>query len=154
MALRLLGGIAPRWYTPKNIDDNDSSPPAFLLQPLTQVQTMEVLSDGKFTEDGNFVPSHAGRMKMLAWGIKGWRNVEDENGVPIEFKPGLQRELPWDLQLELATEILTSSMLREDERKNSQLQSQSPETPSDSIATTANGGATVATKTQPHTRNG
>lgn len=154
MALRLSGGVAPRWYTPKGVDEHDSNPPAFLLQPLTQVQTMEILSDGSFTSDGNFIPSHAGRMKLLAWGIKGWRNIEDENGIPAEFKPGKQRDLPWNLQLELATEILTSSMLGEDERKNSQSQSQLPESPSDSIATTANGAATVTTTTPPHTPNG
>ncbi|MCX2780425.1 hypothetical protein [Microbulbifer thermotolerans] len=154
MALRLSGGVAPRWYTPKDVDEHDSNPPAFLLQPLTQVQTMEILSDGSFTDEGNFVPSHAGRMKMLAWGIKGWRNIEDENGIPADFEPGKQRDLPWNLQLELATEILTSSMLGEDERKNSQSQSSSPESPGNSIATTAN-GAGIATQTTPHhTQNG
>ncbi|WP_160153343.1 hypothetical protein [Microbulbifer sp. ALW1] len=149
MALRLNPGLAPMWYQPKDTDPADSSPAAFLLEPLTEVQTMEVMADGTIDGGGTFYPNHGARLKMLAWGVKGWRNVEDANGAPLEFKPGGWQQLPWNLLGELANEIMTRSALREDERKNSLPQSSLPETPAPSIAATASGADTATTPT-PH----
>lgn len=149
MAMRLAGSLAATWLTLESTDPDDSNPPAFLLQPLTQVQTMEVVADGTITEGGRFIPSHAGRVKLLGWGVKNWRNVENANGVPAEFKPGSWQQLPWNTQIELADQIMARSALPEDERKNSPSQSSSPATPAPSIAAAASGADTATTET-PH----
>lgn len=153
MALRLNPGLAPMWYQPADTDPEDSSPAEFLLQPLTEAQTMEVMADGRIDDDGNFYPNHGARVKMLAWGLQDWRNVEDANGVPVAHKPGAWQQLPWNLMGELANEIMVRSALREDARKNSPSQSSSAATPAPSIATTASGGATATATTPPPSPN-
>ncbi|WP_444891783.1 hypothetical protein ACJJIE_00020 (plasmid) [Microbulbifer sp. TRSA001] len=156
MALQLIAGLAPHWFTPKkkDSDPHDPTPPQFLLKPLTQVQNLEIMSDGEITSVGGFIPSHNARVKMLSWGIQDWQNVNGPDGAPAKYSPGAWQQLPWDLLRDLATEILISSVLSEDERKNSPSQSASPETPSDLIATTANGADTATTPTPPQSPNG
>ncbi|WP_406828116.1 hypothetical protein [Microbulbifer sp. ARAS458-1] len=149
MALRLNPGLAPMWYTPSDTDPDDAAPAGFLLAPLTEVQTMEIMADGTIDAAGNFYPNHGARVKMLTWGLKDWRNVEDANGVPVDYKPGDWQQLPWNLMGELANQIMIRSALREDERKNSPSQSSSPANPEPSIAAAASGADTATTPT-PH----
>lgn len=154
MALQLNGGLVPQWYTPKDTDPEDPTPPGFLLQPLTEVQTLEVMGDGIITDSGTFIPNHSARIKLLGWGIKNWRNINGPDGAPAECKRGSWQQLPWNLLAELATEILLRSSLREAERKNLPSQSASPETPAPLIATTASGDATVAATTPRPSQSG
>ncbi|WP_444919312.1 hypothetical protein ACJJID_00255 (plasmid) [Microbulbifer sp. CnH-101-G] len=155
MALQLRGAIAPQWYTPKDQDPKDLTAPQFLLQPLTDAQFMEIAGDptAQITDSGGLIPSHAGRLKLLGWGLKNWRNIEDENGVPAEFKGGSWKKLPWHLQMELSQEVLITSALGAEAEKNLSSQSKSPATPTSSTAVPA-ATVTATNPTPPPSPNG
>ncbi|WP_444922691.1 hypothetical protein ACJJH9_00005 (plasmid) [Microbulbifer sp. DLAB2-AF] len=147
MALQLIKGIAPYWYTPKSFEKEEIKP-EIQLNPLTQQQLACVLNDSTNGPNG-IVPSPQARQYLLNTGVKDWRNVLDADGKEIQFSAALLPMLPWNVQIDIATQLIYDAMLGEEQSKNSPSQSMSAATPSDLIATTANGEDTATTQTQP-----
>lgn len=125
MPLRVLK-LEPDWYTPKReaeakAADPKYAPCEFLIGPLAfkdRAHVQNLLNSGEVIGD---VVAY-----IIVRCLKGWRNVQDANGLDVEFKPdkaGRVTEeqlalLPWPLVSELALEVKRRSDLTEEERKN------------------------------------
>lgn len=125
--------MVPSWYTPE-AEEGEAAPAQFKIQPLNGMQYLEVIGHGTATADGLFIANHLGRQLLLKHGLKGWKNIEGDDGDPLPFSVSNFDYLPPDILNELANKILTDSTLAGEARKKSSSQSKSSPTASDSTA--------------------
>jgi|GEM_PF-2376695 len=121
MAMKLAGGLVEGWYTLRAEQDSenpDEKPTRFKLKPLTQIELLEVMSEGDSLSDGSFVPNHTGRLILLRRGLVGWDEVYDSNGEKKEFSKSEANNLPAQVLGEIANEIILRSVLTEEEKKS------------------------------------
>lgn len=142
MATTARTGLVPEWFTPIDNRDPEHSPdelaefkaseeepPAlepvenptrYLIRPLDGVQFMEVMTHGVHTPAGDFIPSHAGRLLVLKYCLKGWENLSDPDGSATEFSlPGMHKA-PGHHLIECANHAIQISMPDAGDQKNSQ----------------------------------
>lgn len=149
MAITALAGLAPYWYTPEE-EQGEPAAAQFKLKPLNGMQYLEIMHEGKVTQDGQgFVTNYQGRQMLLKYGLLDWKNVETETGDPLPFSIRNLDMIPADILLELGNEILSKSSLAEADRKKSSSQLKSSATNPDSTVPTANGDGTATPQTPP-----
>lgn len=155
--IKALKNLASTWYTPLSERGNTVSPTRFLIRPLDGIERLGV----NYARDdfGNFsLPSESARA-ALKHGLQGWENFMDDDGSPVQYVPGDRdmnlRRLPAELVAELTMEIWVSSVLTEEERKNSSsLPTSRPSSGAPSTAAPADGAATATSATPLPSSNG
>lgn len=93
----------------------------FQLKPLKGSYHMELASE---FAGGSFKISEQQADEILQRSVIGWDGIEDETGAPLPCKPEYFELLPPDLVGAIIFEVMNSSSVSEDERKNSLSQSQ------------------------------
>jgi len=121
MALELVEGVDPFWYTPEAQQGEDvEEPAAFYIRPLTQGQLHYVFPEIATDDDGLIKSiSGSGINYLLKKGVTDWRNVTDGQGHAVKFSSVRLLRVDIGVQQELAGKVFDASMLAEDERKNS-----------------------------------
>jgi len=126
MAMKLAAGLVEDWYTPvservsddpDSLSDSDEKPTRFKLKPLTQIELLEVMSEGDSLSDGSFQPNHSGRLLLLRRGLVGWDEVY-RDGEQVKFSKSEANSLPAQVLGELANEIIIRSVLTDEEKKS------------------------------------
>jgi len=114
MTISALTGLVPEWYTPS--DQGEGDPASFELKPLTAPQIAKI--QGEFdTESGEI--SGTGLYQAAVMGILAWRNVVNHEGETLKFSKRNIDTLPYATLIELGGQVIASSFMTEDERKNS-----------------------------------
>lgn len=116
MTIKATEGLAASWYTPRSERKNGKVASQFFIKPLNGPQMLEVqpfYNTDKLTVEG------PGLMISVRFGVKGWKNIANENGEDILFHAGRLDHLPVEILSELGAEILRISTLDEDDIKNS-----------------------------------
>ena len=116
MTIKANDGLVPAWYTPKIEEDNNEQATQFFLQPLTGPQLLDVQPHfdlEKMTVRG------PGLVIALRYGLKGWKNLTNREGVELPFAAASIDFLPSEIIAELGGEIIRVSTLDEDDIKNS-----------------------------------
>lgn len=108
-----LKKVAPVWYTPEAEKDEDN-PTRFKLRPLTPSESEACMN----AKPGELVFPPSVRSKIIQHGLVDWENVPDGNGGLIECIPMNYDEISIELRGELSGEIISMSILSEEERKN------------------------------------
>ena len=121
--------IAEDWFTPPSEEaqkaaDSHYVAAEFLIRPMS-LAAQEAHQNCAGREE---IPMGSMVMVALKAGLRGWRNVVDENGTEVKFVgEGTQKEptdetlerLPLGVRMELWREIKNRSFLTEAQRKNS-----------------------------------
>jgi hypothetical protein len=118
MPITAISNLTPEWYTPeceKGVDD----PTRFKLKPLDGKEYMEIMSEFRREESGEFTISSRGLHAALKYGLVGWENFMDSHGKDVKYSPHNLGKVPPIILQELAGEIINRSELGETERKNS-----------------------------------
>lgn len=119
MATKALTGLVAAWFTPSDqVGEDVEDPTRYYIKPLDGLQFMEVAANGDILKDGSFIPSHTGRMLLLRHGLKGWENVLEPDGKPLEFNLARIKFLNANHLIELTNEILERSSLGAEDQKN------------------------------------
>ena len=121
MAMKLAGGLVEAWYTlreEQDAVDADEKPTRFKLKPLTQIELLEVMSEGDSLSDGSFQPNHTGRLILLRRGLVGWDEVYGDDGEPMVFSKSEANNLPAQVLGEIANEIIVRSVITPEEKKS------------------------------------
>lgn len=112
--------LDPTWYQPDDTCDTE-----FLLQPLSDLESIGVKSIIKADSDGDLVFCQQTCTHLLTYGLKGWRKFPDKNGEDVPFsssqKDNLKR-LESSLIYNLAVRIYRLTWPGEDDKKKSQSQ--------------------------------
>lgn len=118
MAIKAAAGLVEEWYTP--VDEvGEDVPTRFKLRPLNQMDLLEVMSEGRVSDAGEFYPNHKGRTILLRKGLVDWEEFNDpDNDRPIKFTSTNFHRVPAATLGELANEIMVRSVLTEDEKKS------------------------------------
>lgn len=119
MAIKALNPAAPFWYTPK-AEQDVTEPTRFQLRGMNGMEQAQVAPHLRGGADGSIVTDGEGMILMLGFCLVGWENFNDAKG-PVKFSRNHaenQRRVPYELQTELAAEILNASMPDEDAIKN------------------------------------
>jgi hypothetical protein len=121
MTIKLAAGLTDYWFTLDD-DENDSDelekPARFKLRGLTQIDLLEVMSEGEALSDGSFVPNHRGRLLLLRHGLVDWEGVTGEDGGEVKFSRAAANNLPAQVLGILANEILVRSVITDEEKKS------------------------------------
>ena len=107
--------IAPTWFP---VQSDDPPPAEFLLAPLSPVAFLDVRNECEFSEGGSFTISGRGVICAVRDSVRDWRNVANAKHEQLPFNRRTLDDLPWDVLLNLAVEIVKRSVLSEIERKN------------------------------------
>lgn len=107
--------LAPTWFDIS--EDQDS--PGFLLAPLTSAGWIDVRNELTQTPQGQMTITGRGAVSAAKACVLDWRNVVDESGQQLKFRRDLLEDLPRDVLLPIAGEIVERAQLSESERKNS-----------------------------------
>lgn len=117
MELQLIEGLSPRWYVPLRFRQlPEPEQPRFHLHPLTQEEVMDVLSH--YDNDQQKLLPRA-ITKAVRLGVRGWENIKGKDKQDREFNLENLSKVPWQIQRELAVEVVNMSSLSEEEAKNS-----------------------------------
>ena len=117
MALRInKSKVEPEWYTLESDKDEDN-PAEFELVPLNGQRLGEVMEGANFDSDNPF--TERGVQAALKYGVKGWKNVLDENDNELKFSPVHFKDFSWTTRIELAAAIIDKSSISDDDSKNS-----------------------------------
>lgn len=111
MPLQVSKRMTAWWFTPEGFEE-DETPPQFYVQGLTGAQKLEVVSDYNPKTE---VIGHQGTMAAIKYGLKNWRNIDDEDGKPMKFTLNHVRFLPSEVIQAVALEIIANSNLNEEE---------------------------------------
>lgn len=115
--LRVDTGIAEEDYVPDAFKkEGTENPPTFKLRPLMGPELVDIQAE--FNEA---TQNFTGRGWNLAirYGLRGWRNVEDQNGNPVKFSRDNLKFIPSNILIELASRIIaTSKFSAEEDGKN------------------------------------
>lgn len=66
---------------------DEANPATFELQPLSGVRAMEAMSYLEILPNGDAIIRGEGLGLIIRYGLKGWKNVLDENGEDLPFNP-------------------------------------------------------------------
>ena len=119
--------LAPKWYTPRmELEDKDGvpldplpeDPVQFQLQPLKHAPMAKVAEHAYLNAVGVGLVRPQGLVAACQHGVIGWRNVLDEQGLPLEFSRKALEDVPFDLMLELGSEVVAHNTLSDAEVKN------------------------------------
>lgn len=116
MPLTIKQKLAPNWYTPATVDEDDEKPPRFLLRPLTSPEVLEVWEH--YDEAKKRVGS-TGLLIAAKHSITEWENVENETGKPLKCNRLNIDKLPFFMLAEIGGEAVQRSLVEEAEAKNS-----------------------------------
>jgi len=116
MAIKVNTGLSPFWYTPEGEKDEES-PAKFKIKPIDQMTYLDIESEMKMRGDQVTLTKRSIEICLRA-GLSDWEGIEDQNGKPLKFSPHNFKYLDAELLTELAGEIIISSRLDEDARKN------------------------------------
>ena len=121
MTLRALVGITPEWWTPESekkpndAGEVDAKPAAFHLYPLTGPQMLEVQEHFDMV---NTTVKGPGLLLACRFGLKGWRNVVNENDEELPFNRLSVDKLPAEILAVVGAKIIANSVLDGDAEKN------------------------------------
>lgn len=110
--------LGTSWYTPESEKDSEQ-PAKFKLRELNREQLDDAMNGATILENGAIRLSPAGTRAALKAGLEDWEGITDEDGQSLKCSFVNHRYLPWAIGQELAAEILTKSMLSEEDEKNS-----------------------------------
>ncbi len=127
MAIKPKDDFTASWYTPASEKEEDGKgddgsikfkdidgATRFKLCPLDSVQIDYALEAATYNDKGELTDlSPKGKASALKYGLKEWENFD------VKFSPTNFNKIPWSTRQELAMEIISNSLLSEDERKNS-----------------------------------
>lgn len=113
MSIKPREDFTAEWYTPASEKDEEE-PTRFKLKPLNSVQTDYALDGATYGEKGELIDlSPKGKITALGAGLVDWENFD------CKFKVTNIHKIPWVIRQELAMEIITNSVISEDDSKNS-----------------------------------
>jgi hypothetical protein len=119
MSTQASTGFVADWYTPTDQRGEDvEKVTRYKVKPLHGLQMMEVAANGETNRNGEFMPSHKGRLLLLQNGVKDWENVTDDAGNVFAFNLPRLKFLPTAHLVELTNEILQRSVLGAEAEKN------------------------------------
>ena len=107
--------VEPEWYTLEN-EKGEDAPAEFEIVPLNGQRLGEVLEGAHLESDNPF--TEKGVQCALKYGVKGWRNVFDQDENEIKFSLIHCRDFPWTTRIELASAIIAKSSISDDDLKN------------------------------------
>lgn len=107
--------IAPTWFA---MPGKLQPAPEFLLAPLTSADWLDVRNQIFNSPDGEITMTGLGVMTAVRAAVRDWRNVFDEKQEQLPFSRAALEDLPSQVLLDIATEIVVRSTLSENERKN------------------------------------
>jgi len=117
MAITVKKKLGSSWYTPDSEKESEE-PAKFKLKDLNREQLDDVMNGATILESGNIRLSPMGTRAALKAGLEDWEGINDEDGGKVKCTFVNHRYLPWGLGQDLAAEILTRSMLSEEDEKN------------------------------------
>jgi len=107
--------LQPYWYTLESEREDDNATKWF-IKPLTPAQKEQLTTSDEFGHLGFHMKSYD---KALAFALKDWNNLNNEDGDPVKYSIA-NMELIDDVdRTYLALEIYTSASLKAEEIKNS-----------------------------------
>lgn len=109
----------PVWYTPVSEREVVGAPLRFKIKPLDGLQYLEVSSDSKADDEGNFLLTGSAYKLVAMYGIVSWENFYDNSGAEIVFSKDKIKLIPVTVLMELVSEILRASSLNGEQQKNS-----------------------------------
>jgi len=115
MSLELTKGLTLEWWTPAG-HENDDNPVAFHIRPLTGPQMM-IMRKHFNIEAQSIEPE--GLLLACRDGLRGWRNVLDENGDSQVFHRSMIDRLPHDWIALIGAQVISNSVMTEAAQKNS-----------------------------------
>lgn len=118
MAITIKKKLGSSWYTPTSQIESEE-PASFKLQELNREQLDDAMNGSQPDTQGNLRLSSLGIRSALKSGLVEWQGITDEAGNDVKCTPSNHRHLPWDIGQELAGEIVSSSLISDEEIKNS-----------------------------------
>lgn len=136
MATQARTGLVPEWFTP--LDQRDAPgdpdepesesnpikvidrPTRYRLKPLDGLQFAEIMTLGEHTSEGEFIPTHLGRVLTMRYTLKDWENLDLKNGDPDPFSLPALHHMPGHHLIEAVNHIIRVSMNTEDDEKKSE----------------------------------
>ena len=106
--------VEPEWC--KLESDEGDNPSEFEITPLNGQRMGEVMEGADFESNNPF--TERGVQVALKYGVKGWRNVFDQDENEIKFSPIHFKDFPWATRLELASLVIEKSSISEEDVKN------------------------------------
>lgn len=114
MAIRILEGLEPEWWTPDN-EKEEAQPSAFFLAPLTGPEMLEVQAH---FDQVHKVVTGPGLLAAARIGLKGWRNIVDKKDELVPFTKQAIETLDAETLAITGAQIIASSALDEDTEGN------------------------------------
>ena len=90
----------------KDLDDAEKT--TWILKPLDGLQHADVMSTGLV----NY-------RLALSFGLVDWQNLKDQNGRAVKFSQDSFKDIPAEYLVDIASEIVDRSELKDEQRKNS-----------------------------------
>ena len=120
MAITVNKTFGAEWYTPiDQLSEKEGDRARFKLKELNREQIDSVMEGSTSDSNGNLQLTQRGISYALKFGIVEWENINDETGKPLKCNFTNHRYLPWALGPELAGEIVSKSILKDSDAKNS-----------------------------------
>ena len=108
--------VEPEWYTLES-DLKEDNPAEFKLNALTGRMLGEVMEGANFESDNPFTAR--GVQAALKYGVKGWKNILDQDENEVKFSIADLNKLSWSVRIELASAVIDKSNLSDADAKNS-----------------------------------
>lgn len=120
MSLTLHKGLEPEWFIPES-QKEESNPVQFKIAPMKSRQYV-IFATGIDYSDGDTgepkVSFSERSINIALKQVKGWKNVNDENGESIAFTRSRLDDIPNEIMFELIGRIAEISHISEEEEKN------------------------------------
>ena len=116
MTIKAAEGVSEYWYTPESEQDEEN-PTRFKLKPFNEDQKVDVLTGISINENDDVMLNASAIRRSLKYGLVDWEHFEGSGG-PIRFGRNNFRLIPWDIQVELAGELIRVSTISEADEKN------------------------------------
>lgn len=120
MAITVYTELSPRWWIPESEKETETENQArFNIRPLTGKQEAAMVNEIVSVGD-DFKLTDRGIVLALDYGLIGWENIIDENQRQIPYsKNARDSKLSGILLRDIAYEIMSISVLKDEHRKNS-----------------------------------
>lgn len=114
MAIATLKGLTPEWWTPEDEREQDE-PASFHIAPLSGPQMLEVQEHFDLP---NQTIKGPGLLMACRIGLRGWKNIVDDEGKALTFTRSAIDRLPADTIAIIGAQVIANSVVDEDTEKN------------------------------------
>lgn len=117
--MQAIESIADFWYTPKS-EEGKENPTRFKLRGLTPIEFLELGEYITSDESGNVILHGRAIRKLLSYGLKGWENFRDNDGLVTFRRDSINANIdriPFDALQEMGYKIFGASQLTAEDKK-------------------------------------